>query len=69
MLLPFADNALCAANVRYGSKSRHNTAGENVRFDMSIAQSSRSGIGPIEPNDECPVFGLAVAELTVANPP
>jgi hypothetical protein len=22
---PFADNVLCAANVRYGSKSRHNT--------------------------------------------
>jgi hypothetical protein len=24
---------------------------------------------PIEPKDECPVFGLAVAERTVANPP
>ena len=24
---------------------------------------------PIEPNDECPVFGLAIAERTVANPP
>jgi hypothetical protein len=55
VLLPFADNALCAANVRYGSKSRHNTAGENVRFDMSIAQSSRSGIGPTKPPAERPI--------------
>ena len=34
-----------------------------------IAQSRQSAFGHIEPKDECPVFGRAVAERTVANPP
>jgi hypothetical protein len=38
-------------------------------FDMSIVESRHSAFGPIEPKDECPVFGRAVAERTAANPP
>jgi hypothetical protein len=43
---PLADEALYIANVRYGSrKLPQYYAGENVRFDISIAQSNRSGVG------------------------
>ena len=41
----------------------------NVGSGMLVAESPRFAIGQIEPPDECPVFDLAVAERTVAEPP
>jgi hypothetical protein len=41
----------------------------NVRFRFLLPENCHSASGPIEPKDECPVFGRAVAERTVANPP
>ena len=50
-----------------GRKPPQYYAGENVRFDISIAQSGRSAFGQIEPKRrKSGFFGLAVAELSVA---
>jgi hypothetical protein len=35
----------------------------------SAPRKSLSALGQIELPDECPIFALAVAEQTVANPP